>query len=93
SNENVRSRYLVKYTQAYYTVDVDQPRSPADTLADDVSFAQLKAHVPPEQTVPDAQTLSQLPQWAKSVLVSKQLPSQSVVPFVHDTPHVPPEQT
>jgi thiol-activated cytolysin len=33
-DESKRSRYLVKYTQAYYTVDVDQPQSPSAFLAE-----------------------------------------------------------
>jgi thiol-activated cytolysin len=38
-----RSRYVVKYTQAYYTVDIDQPRRPSDFFADGVVAADLDA--------------------------------------------------
>jgi thiol-activated cytolysin len=38
-----RSRYVVKYTQAYYTVDVDQPRRPSDFFAGAVTAADLDA--------------------------------------------------
>jgi thiol-activated cytolysin len=38
-----RSRYVVKYTQAYYTVDVDQPRRPSDFFAGGVTVADLDA--------------------------------------------------
>ena len=42
SRENTRSRFLVKYTQAYYTVDVDPPSRPAGWWTDDVSIGDIK---------------------------------------------------
>jgi thiol-activated cytolysin len=44
-NESIRSRYLVKYTQAYYTVDVDPPSMPADFFAPSVTVDSLRAKV------------------------------------------------
>lgn len=38
----VRSRYLVKYTQAYYTVDVDQPSAPSDFFTDAVALGDVE---------------------------------------------------
>lgn len=38
----VRSRYLVKYTQAYYTVDVDQPSAPSDFFTDAVLLEDVQ---------------------------------------------------
>ncbi|MBP9088042.1 MAG: thiol-activated cytolysin family protein [Kofleriaceae bacterium] len=43
SNKNVRSRYLVRYTQAYYTVDIDAPKQPSSLLASTVSLAEVAA--------------------------------------------------
>lgn len=37
SDQQVRSRYLVKYVQAYYTVDVNAPGNPSDWLAPTVT--------------------------------------------------------
>jgi len=45
SNTQTRSHYLVKYTQAYYTVDFDAPQSPSAVLADDVLLSDVKAHM------------------------------------------------
>lgn len=36
-DEEVRSRYVVKFTQSYYTVDVDQPESPSAFFSDNVT--------------------------------------------------------
>lgn len=41
----IRSRYLVKYTQAYYTVDLDAPARPADFFAPGVSLADVQSRV------------------------------------------------
>jgi thiol-activated cytolysin len=41
SDQEVRSRYLVKYAQTYYTVDLDQPASPARVFGDDVTADDL----------------------------------------------------
>jgi thiol-activated cytolysin len=45
SKKEVRSRYLVKYTQAYYTVDLDAPQSPAALLDPDVTLNDVKAQM------------------------------------------------
>ena len=51
------------------------------------------AQVPPEQTVPAAQTRPQVPQLLLSVWRSRHTPEQLVVPAEHDTAHTPAEQT
>ena len=43
ANQAVRSRYVVRYTQAYYTVDLDAPASPSALLAPSVTLAEVKA--------------------------------------------------
>jgi thiol-activated cytolysin len=43
SNKTVRSRYVVRYTQAYYTVDVDAPGHPSDVFARDVTLSDVQA--------------------------------------------------
>jgi thiol-activated cytolysin len=43
--QQTRSRYLVKYTQAYYTVDLDAPARPADFFAPTVTLADVQARV------------------------------------------------
>jgi thiol-activated cytolysin len=45
SNKEVRSRYLVKYTQTYYTVDLDAPSSPSDVFDPNVTLADVKDHM------------------------------------------------
>jgi len=45
SNQQVRSRYLVKYTQTYYTVDLDAPQSPSAVLDPNVTLADVKEHM------------------------------------------------
>ncbi|HEX5064144.1 MAG TPA: thiol-activated cytolysin family protein [Kofleriaceae bacterium] len=42
-SQNVRSRYVVRYTQAYYTVDLDAPASPSALFANSVSLEDVKA--------------------------------------------------
>lgn len=42
SDEQVKSRYLVKYIQSYYTVDLDQPRSPSDVFTPEVATDDLE---------------------------------------------------
>ena len=42
SKQNVRSRHVVRYTQAYYTVDLDAPESPSSLLRSDVSLADVQ---------------------------------------------------
>jgi thiol-activated cytolysin len=46
SDQQKKSRYLVKYAQAYYTVDVDAPRSPSATLDPSVTLADAIAAMP-----------------------------------------------
>lgn len=48
SQENTRSRYLVKYTQAYYTVDLDAPARPSDFFDESVTLADVQARVSAE---------------------------------------------
>jgi len=43
SKQDVRSRYVVRYTQAYYTVDLDAPASPSALLAPEVSLDDVEA--------------------------------------------------
>jgi thiol-activated cytolysin len=45
--EEVRSRYVVKYTQGYYTVDIDQPSNPSSFLADTVTLDEVERKVGP----------------------------------------------
>jgi thiol-activated cytolysin len=42
SKQNVRSRHIVRYTQAYYTVDLDAPQSPSALLRSDVTLAEVQ---------------------------------------------------
>jgi thiol-activated cytolysin len=42
SNEEVRSRYVVRYTQAYYTVDLDAPAAPSALFAHDASLSDIQ---------------------------------------------------
>ena len=51
-NQQVRSRYLVRYTQTYYTVDLDAPSTPSSVLDPAVSLADVKAHM--DETRPPA---------------------------------------
>jgi thiol-activated cytolysin len=43
--QETRSRYLVKFTQAYYTVDLDAPARPADFFAPSVTLADVETRV------------------------------------------------
>jgi thiol-activated cytolysin len=45
SNTTIRSRYVVKYTQTYYTVDLDAPGRPSDLFAPEVSLDDVEAHM------------------------------------------------
>ncbi|TMQ07092.1 MAG: hypothetical protein E6J91_36385 [Deltaproteobacteria bacterium] len=51
SDQEIRSRYVVRYTQAYYTVDLDAPSSPSALLAPVVTFddvaSKMDAQHPP----------------------------------------------
>lgn len=42
NDTDVKSRYVVKYVQAYYTVDVDAPGKASDWLADSVTLAEVE---------------------------------------------------
>lgn len=42
SKQEVRSRYLVRYTQGYYTVDLDAPASPSALLAPELLLADVQ---------------------------------------------------
>ncbi|MDB4953829.1 MAG: ply [Myxococcales bacterium] len=45
SNQQIRSRYVVRYTQTYYTVDLDAPSSPSDMFANSVLLDEVKQHM------------------------------------------------
>jgi thiol-activated cytolysin len=45
SNTQIRSRYVVKYTQTYYTVDLDAPSKPSDLFSKDVTLDDVEAHM------------------------------------------------
>jgi thiol-activated cytolysin len=45
SDTQTRSHYLVKYTQTYYTVDLDAPQSPSAVFTGDVLLGDVKAHM------------------------------------------------
>jgi len=44
-NQQVRSRYVVRYTQAYYTVDLDAPASPSALLGSEVTLDDVQAKI------------------------------------------------
>jgi thiol-activated cytolysin len=46
SNTSAKSRYVVKYAQAYYTVDVDAFGAPSDTIGDKVPLEEVQAKMP-----------------------------------------------
>jgi thiol-activated cytolysin len=48
ANKDIRSRYVVRYTQAYYTVDLDAPQSPSALLAADATLAEVQSKMNPE---------------------------------------------
>jgi thiol-activated cytolysin len=48
SQQDVKSRYLVRYTQAYYTVDLDAPGRPSDVFAPEVTLADVATVIGPE---------------------------------------------
>jgi thiol-activated cytolysin len=45
SNTQTRSRYVVRYTQTYYTVDLDAPGTPRDVLDPVVELTDVQAHM------------------------------------------------
>jgi thiol-activated cytolysin len=44
-NQQIRSHYVVRYTQAYYTVDLDAPSTPASVFHPDVTLHEVKQHM------------------------------------------------
>ncbi len=42
NDESIRSRFVVRYVQSYYTVDADSPRAPSDFFAGGVTVDELK---------------------------------------------------
>ncbi len=40
--QEIKSRYVVRYTQAYYTVDLDAPESPSSLFADEVTLHDVE---------------------------------------------------
>jgi len=42
SKQDIRSRYVVRYTQAYYTVDLDAPGSPSALLAPEITLEEVQ---------------------------------------------------
>lgn len=44
-NQQIRSHYLVRYTQAYYTVDLDAPETPSALFHDGVTLGDVKSHM------------------------------------------------
>lgn len=45
NKQDVRSRYVVRYTQAYYTVDLDAPGSPSALLAPSLQVADIAGKI------------------------------------------------
>jgi thiol-activated cytolysin len=45
SNKQIRSRYVVRYTQTYYTVDLDAPTAPSALFPSDVLLSDIKDHM------------------------------------------------
>ncbi|MGE3547462.1 MAG: thiol-activated cytolysin family protein, partial [Kofleriaceae bacterium] len=43
NKKDIRSRYVVRYTQGYYTVDVDAPGMPSDMLAPGITVDEVAA--------------------------------------------------
>lgn len=43
AQDDKRSRHVVRFVQAYYTVDVDPPKAPADFFADTVTLEDIQA--------------------------------------------------
>lgn len=52
SNKSIRSRFLVKFIQVYYTVDVDAPSSPSKFFAPEVKAQDLKNAIGGGSAVP-----------------------------------------
>jgi len=45
NDQKTRSRYVVRYTQAYYTVDLDAPQSPSAVFAPNVALADIEGKI------------------------------------------------
>ena len=45
SNKQVRSRYVVRYTQTYYTVDLDAPEEPSKIFDASVQLTDVQEHM------------------------------------------------
>lgn len=43
NKEHVKSRYLLKFVQAYYTIDIDEPASPSAVLSSTVTLGDVEA--------------------------------------------------
>jgi len=48
ANEQIRSRYVVRYTQAYYTVDLDAPSSPSQLFGPNVRLEEVASKMDAE---------------------------------------------
>jgi len=48
SSQNTRSRYVVKYTQAYYTVDIDPPAHPSDFFDPAITLPEVQRMMGPQ---------------------------------------------
>lgn len=48
SNQQIRSRYVVRYMQTYYTVDLDAPAAASAMLAPDVTLDDVKSKMDPQ---------------------------------------------
>ncbi len=48
SKQDIRSRYVVRYTQAYYTVDLDAPAAPSRLFAPSVQLADVQDKMDPD---------------------------------------------
>lgn len=58
SSGSSRTRLIVRFTQTYYTIDVDTPKTPADFFSPDVTAAQLSAFVSGENPPLYVQSIS-----------------------------------
>ncbi|MDX2088733.1 MAG: thiol-activated cytolysin family protein [Kofleriaceae bacterium] len=52
SKQDTRSRYVVKYTQAYYTVDLDAPAKPSSVFSQNVGLSEVQSQM--DETRPPA---------------------------------------
>ncbi|HEY0191958.1 MAG TPA: thiol-activated cytolysin family protein [Kofleriaceae bacterium] len=47
NNQDIRSRYVVRYTQTYYTVDLNAPQSPSSMFAPEVTLGDVQGKMDP----------------------------------------------